>query len=60
MKKVLLVAMLALVLFGVAGCGSGGSYSSSSRSNSSTDYDGKYQSHEFSGARDVWNSINGK
>lgn len=55
LKKLLVVAILALLVFSLSACSG-----TSSSSYNPKDYDRKYDSSEFGGARDVWDSINGK
>lgn len=55
LKKLLVVFLLTLLVFSLSAC------SGSNRSSyDPKDFDGKFDSSEFGGARDVWDSINGK
>jgi uncharacterized lipoprotein len=55
LKKALVVLSITSLLFLLSACSS-----SSSSSYNPKDYDRKYDSSEFGGARDVWDAINGK
>lgn len=54
-KNILIILLLVLLVFSLCACSS-----SSSSSYNPKDYDRKYDSSEFGGARDVWDAINGK